>query len=89
MNGENITHLNIEVFTMLVLVLCVTLIPLVQIIPAAFFQIFHPLEVSAEKKEWAEHGFYREAFIPKGYDLEKLEMIHEAAIFKAKLNRRR
>lgn len=89
LNGEKLTHLNVEVFTILVLVLCVTLIPLVQIIPAAFFQLFHPLEVIVEKREWAEHGFYREAFIPKGYDLDKLTMIREATILKAKLNRRR
>lgn len=89
LNGENIIHLNIEVFVMLVMLLVVTMIPLVGIIPAAFFQLFHPLEVNAEKKEWAEHGFYREGFIPKGYDLDKLTMIKEATIIRAKRLSRR
>lgn len=51
------------------------LIPAMAGLPAVLFIPLHPFVQRVEINTWARHGYYRECFEPKGYDLRQLKKV--------------
>lgn len=84
---EHVIHIGPELYIVLDFVTIFSLLGYVQLPFVLLISLLHGVERRIEMEEWAEHGYFREGFEPRGYDLSQLKQIHNTTIVQARLNK--
>ena len=83
LGDQHLIHLSPTWFFTFDILTVLSMFAYVQLPLVLLLSLLHKFERSVEIREWAGHGYYREGFEPKGYDLTQLKKISHLNILEA------